>query len=170
MNSAAFSFRFSRRLAAPRRLVSSRAFTLIEVTLAAGVLALAIATSITTLMSGFRALDTARCTTIAAQIIQSEMERIRLLSWDGASPVGVNNLPASATLTITDIFPGSADIAARFVAARTTADVAGMVGDMKRITVTVTWKGIDGVPHSRNSTTHYCQNGLYDYYYTLSQS
>ena len=47
-------------------------------------------------------------------------------------------------------------------------DVTGKVGEMKSITITVTWKGIDGITHTRSSTGYYCKDGLYDYYYTLA--
>ena len=47
------------------RLRSQKAFTIVEVAIAAGVLALVLSTSIITLQSGFRTLDVARGTRIA---------------------------------------------------------------------------------------------------------
>lgn len=152
----------SRRPGFRRRV---RGFTIVEVIAAACILAFTIAGSITVLVSGFHALDTARNTTLSAQIIQSEMERIRLLSWDGVSA-----LPDSANIQITSIFPASDQVAARFSAVRTTATVSGTSNLVKKITVTVSWTGIDGQSHRRSSTTCYCKNGLYDYYYTLARS
>lgn len=141
-------------------------FTILEVAIAAFVMTVTISGAIVVLQTGFRALDNARNTTLSAQIIQSEMERIRLLSW-----TSVNALPASQGITLTDIFPSdtlTTTMAGRFTATRTTADVTGKVGEMKSITITVTWTGLDGLTHTRSSTGYYCKDGLYDYYYTLA--
>lgn len=131
--------------------------------MAAGVMLFALAGSIVVLQMGFKALDTARKTTLAAQVIQSEMERIRLRPWA--------QLPPTGTITLTDIFPtGTAtqDIYKAFTATRTVSDVTGKVGEMKKITVTVTWNGLDGQSHTRSTDTIYCKDGLNDYYYTLA--
>jgi len=60
---------------------SPRAFTIVEVMIAAIVLALGITTSITTLQGGFQAVDVARNYTYASQVMQSEVERLRLKNW-----------------------------------------------------------------------------------------
>ncbi len=147
------------------RARARRGFTITEVLFASVVLIAGIASSIAVMQSGLRALDTARNTTLAAQIIQSEMERIRLLSWSG-----VNDLPASAPILVNEILPADlstlSELGSRFTITRTATDVAGKVGEMKEITVTVTWRGIDRMSHVRTSTTHYCKEGLYAYYYT----
>lgn len=138
-------------------------FTIIEVAVAAFVMALTISGSIVVLQQGFKSLDNARNTTLASQIIQSEMERIRLLNW--------SELPASGNIVLTTIFPSGTTtdaLRARFTATRTCADVTGKEGEMKDITITVTWTGLDNRPHTRSTTGNYCKNGLYDYYYTLA--
>lgn len=148
----------------PRR--RSSGFTIIEVAMAAAVMALTIAGSIIVLQQGFKSLDNARNTTLASQVIQSEMERIRLLSWGD-----VSGLAASERITLSTIFPAGTITTAmsdRFTAMRTTADVTGKVGEMKAITITVTWTGLDNIVHTRSTTGYYCKNGLYDYYYTLA--
>ena len=61
--------------------------------MAAIVMALGITTCITTLQYGMRAIDTARNMTLAAQIMQSQMEILRLQNWSQISA-----LPASATV------------------------------------------------------------------------
>jgi hypothetical protein len=145
-----------------------RAFTVIEVALSATVMAFAIAGSIVVLQAGLKAVDGARNTTLASQIIQSEMERIRLLNWSE-----VNALPASADIDLSQIFPASSTttaMTARFTAARACADVSGKTGEMKSITITVNWIGIDNLTHTRSTTGYYCKDGLYDYYYTLAGS
>lgn len=123
----------------------------------------AIAGSIVVIQFGFKALDNARKTTLAAQVIQSEMERVRLSPW--------SSLPSSGNITLTEIFPSSTSTAQMFSgfnATRTVTDVTGKSGEMKTITVTVTWKGLDGQTHTRTANTQYCKNGLNDYYYTVA--
>jgi len=139
-------------------------------------MAIAISSSIVVIQTGFKALDNARNTTLASQIIQSEMERIRLLAWSPSDPSdptskSVSTLPASEGITLSTIFPSdtlTTTMAGRFTATRKVDDVFGKAGEMKSITITVTWKGLDGITHTRSSTGYYCKDGLYDYYYTLA--
>src|SRR3990172_864282 len=56
-------------------------YTIVEVLLAVFVMAFALATSLTTLQRGYMALDNARSTTLAAQVVQSTMENLRLQNW-----------------------------------------------------------------------------------------
>ncbi|MSU46151.1 MAG: hypothetical protein EXS42_03250 [Lacunisphaera sp.] len=49
--------------------------------MSAFIMAFGIATSIIAMQTGFKAIDLARGTTMASQIIQSEMERLRMMSW-----------------------------------------------------------------------------------------
>lgn len=128
---------------------------------------LGIVSSIFVIQAGFRSLDTARSTTLASQVIQSEMERIRLLSW-----TAVAALPARETLDIQTILPPGETaqrISRRFTVVRTIADVSGKVGSIREIALSVSWRGIDGTDHVRTTRTHYTRNGLYDYYYTKAR-
>lgn len=141
-----------------RRRPAARGFTIAEVMIAAGVMALAISTSITTMQRAFLALDSARNVTLASQIMQSELERMRLKDWttiDGYAP-------GPTTLTIDTAFTGNAAIGSRFTLTRTTSLIRA---DMKKITLTVTWRGYDAREISRYYTTYYGRNGLYDYFY-----
>lgn len=134
-----------------------RAFTLVEVMVASIVLILGITTAITTLQQGFRAVDTARNFTYASQVMQSELERLRLKSWaqlealQGASDQGV---------AVTGV-RGAAS--ATFSCQRSIKDLKP---DMKEITLVSTWQGIDGRAHSVRYLTRYAKTGLYDYFYT----
>jgi type II secretory pathway pseudopilin PulG len=143
------------------------AFTLVEVMASSMVLVLVLVGSIGVIQTGFKALDNSRATTLASQVIQSEMERVRLLSWSA-----VNALPASQDINLGTLFPtGSVNVnlADRITATRTVADVTGRVGEVREITVLVTWRGIDGITHQRASSTHYGKDGLYAYYYTRAR-
>ena len=155
--------------AARPRLPSARAgFTIIEVMLAALVMALGIATALTALQYGLRATDTARNMTLAGQIMQSEIEILRLQNWSQIAA-----LPASATVdpstTITTGYGSSLDstlstIANRFQVTRTVEDMSGRA-DIKLINLYVSWTGVDGRSHQLTYQTRYARNGLADYFY-----
>jgi hypothetical protein len=134
-----------------------KAFTLVEVMVASIVLILGITTAITTLQQGFRAVDTARNFTYAAQIMQSELERLRLKSWSQ-----LEDLQASSdqSVSITGV-RGTA--AATFSCQRS---IRSLKTDMKEITLVSTWRGIDGRAHTVRYLTRYAKTGLYDYFYT----
>lgn len=154
--------------ARPRARARPRAaFTILEVMMAAIVLALAITTSITTLQHGFLALDTARNTTIAGQIMQSELERMRLKDWAtvnayAAGPTPLTLVTDSTALDHTSAFVPSAALAQRFTLTRTTSDVHA---DLKQITLTITWRSSDGRTLTRAYPAYYGKNGLYDFFY-----
>lgn len=125
--------------------------------IAAIVLVLGITTSITALQRGLRAIDTARHYTHASQVMQSEMERLRLKNWaqiqalqdSNESSVAANGVSGAAT--------------ASFVCQRSIHDLRP---DMKEITLVSTWRGLDGQSHSVRYITRYSKSGLYDYFYT----
>lgn len=147
-------------------------FTIVEVALAATVMVLVISTALIVMKAGFSALDSARKTTLAAQILQSEMERIRMLSWSRVEALGTT----PATIDLTTIFPQTtaterkvlAQMQNTFTATRTITPLADYSDEIVEITIHITWKGIDGVTHNRSTNTRYCKNGLYNYYYTLA--
>jgi Tfp pilus assembly protein PilV len=129
----------------------SRAFTILEVMVAAALLALGIAGAITASQQGLRALDTARSLAAASQMMQSEMERLRLMSWtqlQALQETGESNVAVEGR---------------RYSCAREIIDVKT---DMKEITLIASWKGIDGRQHSARLITRYGRTGLNDYFYT----
>lgn len=163
---------------APRSRSRQAAFTLVEVAVAAGVMALAITTSITTLQHGLTAVDTARNMTLAAQIMQSQVEVLRMQNWSQicALQAGTNPYIVQGGTTITDgvsTTPTALDaklntIANRFSSTREISDIveAGTTRpSIKLITLTVTWTGVDQRVHSLNYQTRYAKNGLSDYLY-----
>lgn len=130
-------------------------FTLLEVMLAAVVLTFAITTAITTLQRGIRSVDTARNYTRASQVMQSELERLRLKTW-----AQIQSLQEGSD---TAVAVESATPADGFACQRTIRDVRI---DLKEITLVSTWRGVDGMPHSVRYVTRYGKSGLYDYFYT----
>jgi len=136
--------------------------------MAAIVMVLGIVTSLTTLQFGMRSVDTARNMTLASQILQSELEILRLQNW-----TQISALPASATVNpATSISSGSSStldtmlntIASRFTCTRTVAAISGRA-DIKLITLDVSWLGVDGRSHNVTYQTRYAKNGLSDYFY-----
>jgi hypothetical protein len=127
--------------------------------IAATIMALAITTSLTVLQRAFVALDYARKVTLAGQIMQSELEKMRLDDW---TVISAYEATTDLTSSIATTLNTSAAITKTFTLARTVADIRA---DMKQITLTMGWKTYDGRVHSRSYTTYYGKDGLYDYFY-----
>jgi prepilin-type N-terminal cleavage/methylation domain-containing protein len=139
-----------------------KGFTIVEVMIAAAVMALVITTSITTLQRGFLSLDTARNITLAGQIMQCEVEKMRMLDW-----AEINAYPTTSTAITIDVsFTSNPAVGSRFSLSRDVAVIStGTPKGMRQITYTVSWNGYDGRTLSRSYTTYYGEEGLYDYYY-----
>jgi type II secretory pathway pseudopilin PulG len=144
---------------------SQRGFTIMEVTMTTFIMAFGIATAILTMMSGFRSIDVARNMTLASQVLQSEMERVRLMSWSD-----IGTLPAKETVDLSSVFTSDPALANRYSLVRAVTDVTGKTGEMKEILLVVSWENADGRSLSRQFRTYYTKDGLYDYYYTLARS
>ncbi len=142
-----------------------RAFTVLEVLMASSVLSMALSSAVIVLQSGFRSLDTARLSTAASQMIQSEMERIRLLNWDSVSA-----LPSSEVVDMSSIHSAETIEGDRITLTRTVSNVPGFGNEIKEISVTANWSAIDGHPVTRVFRMRYARNGLFDYYYNHAQT
>lgn len=126
--------------------------TLIEVMVGALVLVLVFFSTFSVIQSGFEMVDVSRNTGLAGQILQSEIEDIRLKNWA--------SLPADGTTSIT--LPSAFNaVSGRFTATRT---VSSVNSDMKKVTVQVTWTAYTGRTHTRRYETYYTKGGLNDYY------
>ena len=87
-------------------------FTLLEVMIGSIVMVLAISSSLIVLVHGMRAIDNARYTTLAGQILQSQMEKLRLLSWSQLKDITNGPFPRVASGTRNpDVFLSSSTIA-----------------------------------------------------------
>jgi Tfp pilus assembly protein PilV len=142
-----------------RRLRSQRGITIIEVAMAALIMGLVLATAVTTLQRAFISLQNARDLNIASQMLQSEMEKMRLADWTTVN--GFTN--ASTIVTLDTAFTSNAYIGNRFELSRSVADPKT---DTRIITLLVTWRGADNRPLSRRLAMRYSRNGLYDYFYS----
>jgi Tfp pilus assembly protein PilV len=137
----------------------TRGLTLVEVTMAVFVLALALTTSLAAMQRAFLQLDTARNLEIAANMLQCEMEKERLFTW-----AQVSN--AAYVPTIDSTFARNPAIGGRFTLSRAIAPLTAHSGQVLQITLTVTWRGYNGRSLSRSYTTYYTQGGLYAHLYS----
>jgi prepilin-type N-terminal cleavage/methylation domain-containing protein len=137
---------------------SCRGFTIIEVALAAAIMAMGISTSIVVLQRGFAMLDSARNITTAGQILVSQMEQLRMYDW-----ATVSAYPAGpTTLTIDAIFTSSNTVGSRFTLTRS---VSSPATEVIQITFRIEWRNYDGRTLSREMTTYYARYGIHDYFY-----
>ena len=125
-------------------------------------MAMGIATSIPVMQRGFVMVDTARNLTTAAQIMTSQLEQTRMLDWATVSAFGAG----PTTLTIDNVFTGSSSVGSRFTLKRS---VATLSSDVLQITLSISWRGMDGHATSREMTTYYARFGMHDYIYNGSE-
>ncbi len=149
---------------AGNRKSQQRGLTLVEVMLAATVLALALVGMIQVVVSGSEMLDVSRKQTIAMQIIHGQIEQVRLLNWTQIGTLGSTDTvsveagdnTASGKMFIFGTNPPA--IAKGFTCTRTISDVRT---DLKQVTITVTWTGSTGRTYSRSGSTYVAKDGLY---------
>jgi hypothetical protein len=116
------------------------------------VLIFGIVSAIPTIQSGLQAFDTARNLSSASQLMQSEMERVRMMSWSQ-----LQSLQQSGDAGV------NLEGTGRFSCTRAISDLKA---DMKQITLTAAWHGYDGREHTARLITRYGKSGLNDYFYT----
>lgn len=141
--------------ARPRRRQSG--FTLVEITVAIMVLGFGIASSVVALRVGFGMIETARDQTIVAQILQSEVETLRLMAWRELA-----DLPSTEEFTIESEFTD--EIGNRFTCIRRIEDVRPGA-QVKRVVLEVRWTTNNGVARELTYKTRISRDGLNDYYY-----
>lgn len=139
-------------------------FTLVEMMVAIVVIGITLTAAFSTIGYGYRTMETGRDYTRVAQILQSEMEDMRTLSWSQLEPL---------TSTTYQKITLNADFAAVFgdryeawLWVRNRVDASGVVlADQKEISIKVTWKDSNGILMSRSTTTWFTENGMHDYFY-----
>jgi len=154
------------------RVSRRRAFTIMEVMMAAAVLVLGISSALVVLQQGLRTIDTARVTTLAGQVLQTQIEKLRLLTW--AQLTSPDNGPTAYSSFAPDLADGTPDQLNRFTVGSETGKCRQSITDapppfaasMKVITLTAAWTGLDGRQHSLSYTTRYAQNGISDFFYS----
>ncbi|MDP2138295.1 MAG: hypothetical protein Q8J74_10620 [Candidatus Didemnitutus sp.] len=124
----------------PRRNpLATRGFTIIEVAMAATILVVGVMGMIRAITIGSEMMATARRQTLAAQIINHELEAFRFSSWATISGLSTG----VTTLTINDQFNSAITAVGltkgtTLTLSRTVANVADLT-NVREITLTVTW-------------------------------
>lgn len=136
---------------------SRAAFTLVEVMVAGTVLVFGILSALAALQSGLQAVDHARNYTAASQLMQNEIERLRLKSWNQLQSL------EDANDSVVEV---PANLRSGGVPFACTRLITQPKPDMKQIAITSTWRGYDGRNHTAKLITRYSKTGLYDYFYT----
>jgi Tfp pilus assembly protein PilV len=139
----------------PPRAGRAAAFSLVEVMVASCVLMLGISGALVTLQRSLDSIAQARQLDAASQLMQTELERLRLLNW--------SQLQALQESGRTDVAVPSGGDFARFTCERRIHDLRD---GMKEITLVASWGGLDGRAHSARLVTRYSRSGLNDYFYT----
>lgn len=152
-------------------------------------MALALGTGLIVLQYGMRAIDNARYTTLAGQILQSQVEKLRILSYNQLTDP-TNGPFTSVSSKSYYISPSSSwfapDVATAASAAQLNNFKVNGVGNrclqtialpsvtdsstttddtMRVVTVSATWTGSDGRAHTLSYTTRFGKNGLSDFLY-----
>ena len=141
----------------PRQSARS-GFTLAEVVVSLGLMAILFTAAFGTYFLGLRLLEDARHQLRASQIIQSEIERMRSLNWST-----LQTIPATSSF-----FPDGefvTQFAETYSASRTLNLTAS--GDQLLAKVTVSWTNSRGLATSASFSTVITRGGLSDYLYSI---
>ncbi len=139
-----------------RRRCSKNGMTMIEIVIAVMVLGLVVASTFMAMRAGFTMIQLARDNTMAGQILQSEMENLRLKSWDQ-----LNELEEEEEFQVDTLL--DENIGDRFIRTRRIRGIRG--GRMKEVEIEVQWTSLRGARHRRVYRTLFGKEGLNDYYY-----
>ena len=131
------------------------AFTLVEVMAASCVLMLGLGGVVMSVKTSLTTISHARHLGAASQIMQSEIERLRLCNWSQLQAVQDSG---DRTVTTTDLPAGTG-----MTCSRTIRDVRD---GLKEIIVEAAWGGLGGRGYSARLVTRYARNGINDYFYT----
>jgi len=128
-------------------------FSLIELMVALFVFSIAMTGGYACIKMGIDLVDNSRHNTRAAQIMQSEIERVRSMAW--ADLTALSSSPTSVVI--------SSDFSqAGYTAYSMTRAVTGS-GSSRKITLVIAWDAIGGRTYSKTYVTQYTQGGIYDY-------
>lgn len=139
----------------PGCVQGARAFSLVEVMVASCVLMLGISGALVTLQRSISSIAQARQLDTASQVMQTELERLRLLNW---TQLGALQQSGATSVPV----PTGGDFA-RFTCER---EIRDLREGMKEITLIASWGGLDGRAHTARLVTRYSRSGLNDYFYT----
>lgn len=102
---------------------------------------------------GLQLIDQSRHQTRVAQMLQTEIERLRSMAW--ADLVAMSNSPTVVAISA-EFSP--ADNGNYYMTRALTGS-----GESRKITLSMTWSDSRGQTKSKTYVTQYTQGGLYDY-------
>lgn len=138
---------------------SRAAFSLVEVMVAAGIMAAGITSTLIALQMGIGMYENARSADIAVQALEDEAERLRLLNW-----AELKALPDEANFDMPTYLIDAKTDPDRFTFHRKIEDLNGSDA-AKRIRLHVEWHSMKGRHQERMLYLIYTEGGLYDYFY-----
>ena len=149
------------------RIQSQRGTTIIEVVIAAVLLAFVISGSVTALSAGLSYTQHARMTTLAGQLTQSVMENLRLNNYSTITAYAGQPQPVSLNSFISADNFASGLTAGMNVSGTFTTMVASAPGTLgeTRVVVTTTWPE-NGATYTRKTMSFFTEKGLSDYIYS----
>jgi len=132
-------------------------YSLVEVIVAAGIFALVIAGGIAGVRMGFQVVDNSRHYTRISQILQSEVESLRALSWNE-----LKGLPQESKIAIDPKFSTAAYDAYTLQRSIVVESVS-----LRRIEVLVQYHTRSGQAAALKYITFFSEGGVNDYYYRV---
>ncbi len=151
------------------RAANQKAFTLIEVLMAATVLVVSFTAVIQGVMMGADMIDTARKQLIAEQIIENEISGLRLDTWNAITSLAngttytatVNGTGTAVSGDTTHFKLGNhADLMLQAQGFTITEIANDVRTDFRAITYSITWTGSGNRTHTRTGVAYFGKNGL----------
>lgn len=133
----------------------SSGFTLVEVIVSMTVFTMVIAGALVGISRGLDMVALSRHNTRVSQIMQSEIESLRTLSW-----LEFQKLPSSVVIDIKTEFGTSV-----YDAYSVTREIISEESDLSRIELTVTYTGSNQKLVTVKCQTYFTEGGVNDYYY-----
>ena len=150
----------------PRNARSTSGFTLVEMMVALVFIGVVLVSAFATVNQGYHALETARDYTRVAQVLQSQMEDVRMFSWDELEQIHLTTSGDWVQVTLDEEFIelfGDRYRVWRAVDNRWEGGVE--LTDQKEIRVSAWWQDSQGNAHNKIITTWFTKGGLHDYFY-----
>jgi len=136
-----------------------KAFTLIEVLIASGILVFALVSALAVATQGFRYISDMRRTARSSQVLQERMEDIRLIT------IWTNLLALNGTTFIDTNLPECVFRGSVSTAAYPPYDSYGGSPIVMRVTIAVTWTNRSQKVLTNSLTSLFCRDGLNTYIY-----
>lgn len=129
-------------------------FTILEVMFGALILGMMAASCLMALRVVMSQVETVRNNTLASQVLQSEMENLRLMRW-----IDIRGF-RDGEFTIGEDFKGTP--ADNFESRMYVRDIEP---ELRQVSLEVEWTGLNGATSVRRYSTYFARNGLSDYDY-----